>query len=165
MPVYMTFELVGRDVIKDVLINFDKAPKTMKTFIEGTIKKDIEDNALTQLRAPQPKPPSPMRWRSKNQRIFVMIKLRRAKNLPYRRTGKLQAGWFSTTKMEKNRAEISISHPSKIVDYVSGSGPDRQPMFPQWYYHDDILLRQYERTENMIIDVWYTVLINGKTFA
>lgn len=45
-------------------------------------------------------PSYPLRWKSKKQRIAVMIRLREEGNLPYRRTGRLASAWSYGVKAD-----------------------------------------------------------------
>ena len=56
-------------------------------------------------------------WTSRKQQIAVIIKLRKANNLPSRRSGKLAAAWI----MEVRDKSIVIENPSRIAKYVYGS--------------------------------------------
>jgi hypothetical protein len=47
----------------------------------------------TRLSQTAPKPTTPINWDSEKQRKFVLAKLRKEHNLPYKRTGKTQRGW------------------------------------------------------------------------
>lgn len=51
----------------------------------------------TRLSQTAPKPTYPIEWDSEKQKKFVLAKLRKEHNLPYRRTGKTQRGWTLTS--------------------------------------------------------------------
>lgn len=60
------------------------------------------DAALEQARqlykAPANLPRYPLRWKSRKQKIAVIIRLKEEGNLPYRRTGRLENAWSASSK-------------------------------------------------------------------
>ncbi|MGB1285113.1 MAG: hypothetical protein ACPG7F_01155 [Aggregatilineales bacterium] len=146
----------------DVLEAIDRAPKTMNTFIEQSLKPDMARRVLPQLQVDPPRPRYPLRWKSPKQRRYVMMILRkRATNkddIRYRRTGRLIAGWDVETETDNQGGLIAVTHPWDGVEYVVGGGSRRQPMFPHWYNLDDILLEEQARAEDALTDTWFTIL-------
>jgi hypothetical protein len=54
--------------------------------------------AREKYKTPANKPTYPLRWKSKKQRIAVIIRLKEEGNLPYRRTGRLENAWSASIK-------------------------------------------------------------------
>lgn len=78
---------------------------------------EIAPFALAELQTEPPAAKHPIEWASDKQRKFVMAKLRRENNLPYRRTGKLAKMWV----VELRGNVIVIENLSAIGKYVYGS--------------------------------------------
>lgn len=145
-------------IFSDTLEAIDRAPKTMNTFIEKALKPDIEQAVNMRLRTEPGKPRYPLRWKSEKQRRYVMAKLRRQNNLPYRRTHRLVNSWQVTVLSDNQGGLIEVKHPWKGIEYVVGGGSRRQPMFPHWYNADTILLEEEQRAEDALTDVWLLIL-------
>jgi hypothetical protein len=69
----------------------------------------------------------PIQWTSERQRRYVMAKLRRERNLPYRRTHALVRGWKVPKYIDKRGGLLTVTHPWKKVGYVVGD-PQRPAM-------------------------------------
>lgn len=75
------------------------------------------------------RPKYPIRWASEKQRKYVMAKLRRENNLPYRRTGKLARRWSIRTALTLSNGQVWMENPATIAGYIYGDrvGKDQQP--------------------------------------
>jgi hypothetical protein len=69
------------------------------------------------------------RWKSERQRIFVITMLRKAGNLPYKRTHALAKGWRVLFSLAEAGGEMALANPSPVMRFVAGS--DAQPMHIQ----------------------------------
>lgn len=86
---------------------------------------DLEQNILAIL-SQEPGPPHyPLRWASARQRRYVMAKLRRENNLPYRRTHRLAASWKVESVLGEGNGLIEASNDALAAPYVYG--PYQQP--------------------------------------
>lgn len=151
-----------KDVIEALQKAIADAPTTMNIYTTRTIRKQIDDYIVKNLvNVRVPKPSYPLTWRSDKQRRYVMAKLRKAGNLPYKRTGDFQRAWKTTGVNDKSAAIITVSNDSGITEYVSGSSADRQPMFPQWYHYEDVLLKAEEMATDLAINAWFGILDQG----
>lgn len=50
-----------------------------------------------------------MRWKSEKQKRYVLMKLRKEKNLPYKRTMGLARGWTATARVNPNTGSLQIT--------------------------------------------------------
>ncbi len=151
-----------KDVFDELQKEIAAAPTTMNIYVTRTIRKTVDDYIVRSLvNVTIPKPSYPLQWKSEKQRRFVMAKLRKAGNIPYKRTGAFQKGWKTTSVNDKTSSILTVSNDSGITEYVSGSSADRQPMFPQWYHYEDVLLKAEEMATNLAIDAWYGILDQG----
>jgi hypothetical protein len=80
------------------------------------------DNVLR--RYTPPPPDRPIRWTSERQRRFVLAKLRREGNIPYRRRG-IQRLWVIGVTARNNVYTVSARNPSDSAIYVYGSHQQR----------------------------------------
>lgn len=126
----------------------------LQAHIEVAVARRVEARTISVLRTP-PAPNSeadyPLRWKSQKQRRYVIAKLRREGNLPYRRTGALTEAWRVRTSRTVDGAVLEVVNASgKIIDYVAGEGKLRQPMFPRWYNYQRILRGERDRLRKEI---------------
>ncbi len=153
-----------KDVFTELQKEIAAAPTTMNIYITRTINKTIDAYIVRNLvNVTIPKPTYPLTWRSPKQRRYVMWKLRKEGNIPFKRTGAFQQAWKTKTVSDKSEAILTVSNDSGITEYVAGSSADRQPMFPQWYHYEDILLKAEVMATDMAINAWFGIL-EGNTF-
>jgi len=151
-----------KDVFEELQKEIAAAPTTMNIYVTRTIRKTVDDYVVRNLvNITIPKPSYPLQWRSPKQRRYVMWKLRKDDNLPFKRTGAFQKAWKTTSVNDRTSSILTVSNDSGITEYVAGSSADRQPMFPQWYHYEDVLLKAEEMATNLAIDAWYGILDQG----
>jgi hypothetical protein len=120
-----------------------KADEAAFRFVRGELSGRVRKRALRELRrAPRPNSAAdyPLVWRSERQRRYVMAKLRRAWALIARRDGRASV--------------LEVKHPGRVVDFVMGRAPYRQPMFPRWQTYQDILEREVVKIERDVRAWW-----------
>jgi hypothetical protein len=63
-----------------------------------------------------------MHWKSERQRRYVMMKLRKENNLPYKRTGALARGWQYRVKLDDRTGKITFTvwNDAKTYDERTG---------------------------------------------
>lgn len=94
---------------KNLLNTFvEKFSKSATDEIEATVK-EIQ----SQMQVPGKPVTYPIQWDSDKQRMFVMAKLRRENNLPYKRTGAYVNGWKVSTL--PNGYSISNTSPAGAI--------------------------------------------------
>lgn len=90
------------------------------------------DNVLR--RYAPPKPDYPINWASERQRRYVMAKLRRENNLPYKRRG-IQRLWIIEVTVKDGAYIVSARNPADHTIYVYGSR--QQPFLRKWPLVED----------------------------
>jgi hypothetical protein len=151
-----------KKVFEDLAKQVAAAPTTMNIYATRTIRMEVEKYVVRNLvNVTIPPPTIPLKWRSERQRKYVMAKLRKEGNLPYKRTGALQKAWKVSAAKEGGGSVIAVSNDSDIAEYVMGSSSDRQPMFPHWYHYEDILLKADDLATDMAINAWYDIVEFG----
>ena len=138
---------------------FKDAIKTVQRIGEQVSKTEFERNLLTKLRNEPGRPRYPLKWRSKKQLRFVMAKLRRERNIPYQRTGKLKRGWNVTTEKTPDGLIVSVENSTPYARFVTGALPVtsrsiRQPMFPHWYDAELIVSESLVSGEALMVKMW-----------
>jgi hypothetical protein len=76
-----------------------------------------------------PRPDYPIRWASERQRRFVLWKLRKERNLPYKRRG-IQRLWIIEVTERDGIYTVSARNPADATIYVYGS--KQQPFLRKW---------------------------------
>lgn len=115
---------VDDDVLKAWRGQMKKTPALMQE-AQVRVLRVYGADLLDSLQTYPGKPVYPLRWKSERQRRFVMAKLRRENNLPYRRTGKLAAGWRIVSNTRGDIGEIAALNSVAYARYVQGD--DAQP--------------------------------------
>lgn len=151
-----------KKVLEELSQQIAEAPNTMNIYTTTAIRKEVENYVVRNLvNVSIPKPTYPLTWKSPKQRRYVMAKLRKEGNLPYRRTGAFQRGWITKAVKGQGESLISVSNGSDITEFVSGSSSDRQPMFPQWYHYEDVLLKAEELASDLAVNAWFDIVEFG----
>jgi hypothetical protein len=147
-----------KKVFEELVAQVSAAPTTMNIYTTTVIRKEVDAFVIRKLvTANVPKPSYPLVWKSQKQRRFVMAKLRKEGNLPYRRTRKFQEGWKTNAIRDRSASILTVSNDSNITEFVAGSSADRQPMFPHWYHYEDVMLEAEELATDMAINAWFDI--------
>lgn len=81
----------------------------------------------------------PLEWESRRQQRYVMAKLRREGNLPYRRTHQFIHGWHVVATYTNGLSSIAIFHDSDIEQYVTGRRQQRFHTITGWSSAPDVI--------------------------
>lgn len=141
----------------DVLEAINDASKTAAKRMNKAYKrriKTIRQNVLDELRETPGKPRYPLRWKSDKQRKFVMAKLRREKNLPYKRTGALEAGWTTEIRDQKNGAIFQVQNRLPFAKFVQGDDAQPYHIDTGWNSAAEIVSKWREKATDLLIDTW-----------
>jgi hypothetical protein len=144
---------VDVDVLEAIADAAKTAPRRMNKAYKRRVK-TIRQNVLDELRETPGKPRYPLRWKSDKQRKFVMAKLRREKNLPYQRTGMLEAGWTTEILDQKDGAIFQVQNRLPFARFVQGD--DAQPFHLDtgWPQAADIVSKWREKATDLLIETW-----------
>lgn len=110
---------------------------------------------LKKLRTEPGSPKYPIRWTSERQRRFVMAKLKREGNLPYRRTGGLVNAW--DVSFDGATGEVSVTNPVPSAVYVVGEMQQAMHKDTGWYSYQDVLADAVVLAEEILIQTWFTL--------
>jgi hypothetical protein len=110
---------------------------------------------LAELQKEPGKPQYPIRWKSDKQRIYVIIKLRKAGNLPYTRTHAYVRAWGIRQDLTPSGGSVSIQNSSGIERFVQGM--DQQPFHIDtgWRNSSLVIRDAQEELMDIVTEVWY----------
>lgn len=130
MPVQLTVKTKGAELVRQGLEDLDREiPKIGKRQIY-----DMMIRARSRLRAPAPRPTYPITWDSDKQRRAFFATDGFGHGIPYRRTGRYEAGWDVIPTPTGYRMENSWSKARYVGGDYSGQGQSlihagRHPLF------------------------------------
>ena len=109
-------------------------------------------------------PRYPLRWKSDKQRRYVMAKLRREGNLPYKRTGQLAASWFVWSEGSADSGMVGVENGSPVGRWVYTD--DQQPFHKDtgWPRMEPVVDEYGGRATLLVMDGWERAVdevING----
>jgi hypothetical protein len=90
----------------------------MRKWLMGTAVPLANSWVDAHLRQQPGRPRYPLAWASEKQRRYVMAKLRRQNNLPYRRTGALVKSWEAAGEANDNAGTVTTRNPAGMAGYV-----------------------------------------------
>lgn len=140
----------------------EKLGKAVAQYVTRELRPAFQRDINQQLWGKEPGSPKyPIRWASEKQRKYVMAKLRKDGNLPYKRTHALARGWKTTVKIEAMNGSIEVSHPWDKAGFVVGQ--DQQP------FHQDtgwlqtsgangFFAKERDRLEDQLMAAWPEIL-------
>lgn len=145
------------DAFKDAA---QKAPKlTATAFNRSTAR--LRSQMLAELQKEPPVWKGKRRWKSPRQKIAVIIKLRKAGNLPYKRTHKLIKGWRVLLVMSEKGGMFSLENAVPYGRFVQGD--DAQPMHLDsgWRQVALVVAKYRPKVEEVLVATWFTVVDPG----
>ncbi len=145
------------DVIEAIDKALRKAPKKMRVAL-STAKKNTERLLNATLKSPQPPPRYPLKWKSERQRRAFFATRGFGHGIPYNRTNRLINAWRVQIVSDDEGGLLEVVNDTPYLDYVASGSSVRQPMFPQWYNYDDVLLKAEKNAQDTIIEAWYNIL-------
>lgn len=102
----------------------------------------------------------PVLWESARQRRYVIAKLRREGNLPYRRSHRMAQGW--RVVLEELSGDqggfISIQNSARGAEYVSGELQSRQHAATGWPLARLVIRENEAALQDELISAWYRVV-------
>lgn len=102
-------------------------------------------------------PSYPLRWKSDRQRKFVMAKLRREGNLPYRRTGKLLDSYEVTLIADENGGVLQVTNKSPNAVFVVGDWAQPFHLDTGWVQMATVVSEFDEVALDILIETWFTL--------
>lgn len=115
---------------------------------------------MLKVRRKEPPPASSaykLPWTNKDQRIAVIIKLRKAGNLPYKRTHDLRDGWDLKAKADANGGSVTVENDAPEAEFVYGAR--RQPMFDKigWLDAQAQDAKDAAELQEVVAQTWFTI--------
>lgn len=152
--------LTGDDALERDIAFLEDQSQVVYEVVEESVN-EIRPFAIDELQYQPSKPKYPLRWASEKQRRFVMAKLTKENNLPYRRTGKLAEQWrMYLLAQAEGSFSVVIENASPVSKFVYGSlAQDRgaalrfQQPFHQdtgWFPATDTVKYWFDALDDMI---------------
>lgn len=151
--VNVTVETDILDAIADTAL---RSPKLMQTAFKRNVSR-LRSRILDDLQQDPGPVHYPIRWKSERQRRFVMAKLRSEGNLPYERTGALQAGYRIVAIDDGEGGILQVTNNVPYANFVVGD--DAQPFHLDtgWRQVGTAIANYREEAEDVLIQTWFTV--------
>lgn len=154
---------VDPDFLKIVREHVVNAPREFERTYSNTVEA-LGEETIRKLSEEPGKPRYPIRWTSERQRKFVMAKLRRENNIPYKRTHAYSSAWMYQRRRTpsgglfyvQNTALTDTGEP--LEQYIQG---DRQQGFHAdtgWIRADTIIKEAAQEAELLLITAWEDVM-------
>lgn len=157
---------VDYDVLHALQERVARAPDDTRRFVKE-LEADLEQMALAILGA-EPGPPSyPIVWTSERQRRYVLARLRREGNLPYRRTHALSQGWRVESVLGVGQREenwLILTHDSppilwrgreyQVWQFVMGEYQQFFHAVTGWRDAHEVAFDLSEFAVDQVIDFW-----------
>jgi hypothetical protein len=119
-------------IIQGVRQTIKQAPTLMEKRFKA-VSDEVQAGVISELKALEPGPAKhPIQWTSEKQRRYVMRKLRKRGQIPYRRSGALVNAWRSRRYTTKAGGFITVTNDSSIYPFVMGD-PDRADWQQQFH--------------------------------
>lgn len=154
---FSAFIVFDDDVLKAVHDDALTSPARMRRQM-GIVARGPEAQAMIVALSQEPdKPDEPIQWTSPRQRRFVMAKLRRQGNLPYKRNHRQSQGWrVVLLSLGEDSGTIGVQNSSPITRYVQGD--DQQGFLHKWPLARTVIRAHQEPLQNATINAWYRVV-------
>lgn len=151
----MVFE---QDILDAVRAGAKDAPRKMRREL-GKIARGPTAQALIRALATEPgRPRYPLRWKSARQRRYVMAMLRRAGNIPYRRTHRLAQGWrVVLDSIQEGYGVFRVENNDRAVQFVQGDYAQPYHLDTGWPQAAPMIRAYDERFTSEVIDAWWRV--------
>lgn len=144
----------------EALILTDQRVRASPKLMERALKRQqtrLRTRALRIVRVVPGKPHYPLRWASQKQRRKVMAMLREQNNLPYQRTGALEAAWEAMFSFTEDGGAFILENTSPAAVFVIG---ERQQLFHAdtgWIYAPSVVDEIAAFVVTAYVETWRTI--------
>lgn len=121
------------------------------------VVKAVTAPALRTLQTPPGAPRYPLRWRSARQRRYVMAKLRREGNLPYRRTGRLARSWQIVFRSR----QVVLRNDTPYAMFVQADWVQPYHLDTGWPQVNAVIDGLPQQLANALVKTWAAVTAAG----
>jgi len=148
---------VDTDILDAIADAARTAPKQMATQFKRQQQR-LASQGLEDLTAEPPEWTGKRRWKSDKQRILVIIKLKQADNLPYRRDHSLVKAWKVVLEATEAGGLFAYENNRPEVAFVQGDWTQPMHLDSGWPQAGVIVAKYRELAEDRLIETWYTVI-------
>lgn len=134
-----------------------EAPRRFQKTLPEALNPEVNHPMLREISAEPAQWKSERRWKSKKQMRFVMAMLRKANNLPYKRTHTLVKQWHIRFHWRGDAGEMLLENLSPIMRYVQGD--DQQPMHAdsRWPQLAPTVAKYQPIATRVLVATWHAV--------
>jgi len=143
--------------------NLADAPNTLGVIGQRVASGPTAQSILRQLKTEPGTPKYPIRWTSEKQRRYVMWKLRKENNLPYRRTHKLSQSWRVVALIPAaGVAQILLRNDTPYATFVQGGDQQGFHKDTGWKRLDtDVLPNYRQQLTAEYLKLWSDAVTRG----
>lgn len=133
-----------------------RATRLMQTALERntrTLRRQMREELAT-----EPPPfKGKRRWTSERQRIFVITKLKREGNLPYRRTHRLAKAWRVEFEGDAFKGSLVAYNRTSGAAFVQGNRVQVMHLDSGWKQIDPMVAKYRPKLQTVLRETWRTV--------
>jgi hypothetical protein len=141
---------------RQLKLNISQLPNKFYLLMRGKAGK-LGLSALRKLTREPGSPRYPLRWQSARQRRAFFATRGFGRGIPYRRTGKLLAGWGVVIEKTKEGANVVLRNESEVARYVQYDRVQNFHLDTGWVQVEDVANDFYRDVETSGIKVWAQV--------
>lgn len=150
--------MVDLDILDALSDAAKQAPGLTKTAYRRAVGR-FKGRILQRLQVRPGSPKYPLDWQSDKQRRYVMAKLRRENNLPYKRTDKLINSYdVELVEDTSGGAILQVTNSDPKARWVVGDDTQRMHLQTGWVQIADVVSDARKEAEDLLIETWFTVV-------
>lgn len=115
---------ISDDLLGDIQNAARHFPEEIREYAKRDLRPFVSKEVDIRLRQEPPPAKKPIEWTSRKQQRYVIAKLRREGNLPYRRTHRLAHGWHVIGEYDQGLTAIHLYNDNPVTGYVYGGSDD-----------------------------------------
>jgi hypothetical protein len=156
IPIRVTVT-IDNDILDAVAETAEKAPKLMQTAMRRNVRR-VANRLLRSLRKRPPKWRGKRRWKSERQRRAFFATDGFGGGIPYRPTGKLEAGWdVEYTNRDPYSGEFTVVNPVAYAQFVQVDFAQPMHLDSGWPQLAPLVAQVREDIQEVAIQTWFTV--------
>lgn len=148
---------VDRDILDAIADAARTAPTQMATQFKRQQQR-IGSAIIGELTDEPPPFTGKRRWKSHRQLVFVIIMLKQAGNLPYKRDHSLVKAWKIVLDADESGGLFAVENNSPAMPFVQGDYAQPMHLDSDWPQVGPVIAKYREEAEERMIQTWYNVV-------
>jgi hypothetical protein len=144
------------DVLQAIREQAIASPAKVRRFVGQQARGATAQSMIRELAAEPPRFMGKRDWQSPKQLRFVMAKLRREGNLPYRRTGRTRRAWRVVVENAASGA-LRVENKERAALFTQGDYQQRMHIKTGWPAAAPIIVRYELIFQDELIAFWYSI--------